>query len=726
MGLYDGYRLANSNQVKQYQGSAVPEMVAVNNEMQNRYDKSQDQMDYVGRFMNSMQALPGDQAALQDVSNQYKGKLDSLSQRKDLENAVRETSILARDLPQDYAPFAARISARKTYQDDLQKMYEKGDIRSRETLDKLMKHSDNTNTIQKDPMTGKYKGTYSGYNPAKEIDKNKFVDDAMQHVAPQVLGFKTTNVNGEWLADVGDKTRKLSPAEIDKVMNSAYANSEDWQSYMKQEKMLNTSGQDYSKVTPDMFNLNQAIGQKLVPGTGKNQSAKLMPVTLQDTIKEKMSQGVSFGEAVKDIQQGLIQRKHEQEGRDYAHKYAINDRETENTLRTNDNFWKENEEKKKTPLQVATTMTLGGGDEVKDVGDFKDVKSKVKDGIDASAADYANWIKGKTDGKVKYDLGGGRIGYKGPDGKMVDVTEDANAFRGSINYAKQKHDQLTAIDEAAMREAHFDPTKIPASVKADADKVYKDITTQFTTGANSKKILKSHGTKSGEVIDESRPYTAAEIRDKAERARQDYLKLHENEAPGYSAYKDALTRRMKGTTVGSDLFTFRDESTVENLSKNVEGLVSGLGVKNGVVPVQDKNGKQLSAGDWDDLKGHMRAIGVTYTGDPQSPVALVMRGFKEVKGKSTSGEDMIVKLPNTNIQSIIGENMNQAQKDYLQRSSGLAASLNNAARSFSTNGVSIKPNSEDARGGWTVKVGSKEATLYNFKDILNFMDKNHK
>jgi len=208
-------------------------------------------------------------------------------------------------------------------------------------------------------------------------------------------------------------------------------------------------------------------------------------------------------------------------------------------------------------------------------------------------------------------------------------------------------------------------------------------------------------------------------------ANEAYHKIIKN-SPRYKAYQEELKKRMTGTTVGSDLFGFMNEKTAEGISKNVEGLVSSLGLKNGAIPVQDKNGQQLTADQWDELKGNMRAIGVTYTGDPSSPMALVVRAFKDVKGKKTSGEDMIVKLPSTNIQAIAEQGMDGTQRDYMRRAAGLATSLNNVTRSFKADGVSIKANTEDPRGGWTVQTNGKEKTAYSFKDIFEFLDQNHK
>ena len=357
-------------------------------------------------------------------------------------------------------------------------------------------------------------------------------------------------------------------------------------------------------------------------------------------------------------------------------------------------------------MQMASTMTIGGA-KVEDVADFDKIVSGAQQTFKDNGTAYSDWVKGIDDGKVKYDLGGGRVGYKDADGKVIDVTADANDFRDKINYAKEKQQQLSALDAAAKRASGYD--KVPQSVKTEANIAASKARSTWRMGTEETKGM------SKEAIAVMNEGEATKAFDNVMRSTD-----------AYKNYKAELKKRMTGTTVGSDLFAFMNERMVKSISENVEGLVSGLGLKDGMVPVQDKDGKQLSADDWKELKGNMRAIGVTYTGDPSSPIALVMRGFKDVKGKKTNGEDMIVKLPNTNIQHFAEMGMDDTQKDHLRRTSGLAVALNNTTRTFNANGVSIKANTEDPRGGWTLRVGDKEVTAYSFKEIFEFMDANHK
>jgi len=709
MGLYDGYRLANSQQVKQYEGSVVPELVAVSQEMQKRYDISENNMDYTRRFKNSIVTRPEDRPAFDKMwADNYEGQLNTISKRKDLENTTRETSMLAQQLPQDYAAFAQNMQAEAAYKKDLQERYDKGDIKNKDNVGRLLELSkQQSGSIAIDPQTGRYAPNFRGYSPAKELDKNKFIDDALAHANPTIIGSKGTifSKDGQWLIQEDNKTRRLTTDEIDKIANDAFKNSEDWKSYMNQEAMLGTFKNNYSKVSPETVNLKTVIGQKYRldknGNTVKNGKKPIIdPVTLQEALQDDLDKGLPLNKAVENYQKAQIIKQHEYDAKQYAHKYAINEVETGNHYKDNPYALKDYENKKENMmLQMASTMTLGGAD-IKDVQDFEKIKQETAGASKSALDSYSEWLKGIKDGKVKIDLGNGKVGYKDASGKVVDVSDDANAFRQQIAYGKEKEQHLSAVDEAAARAANF---KVTPALKASAQKAY-DKEMSFNTPAGS--IATAGGNKEA----------------RAKRAYQNVIEATSE----FKKYQEELKKRMTGTTVGSDLFGFMNEKTVDGISKNVEGLVSSLGLKNGAIPVQDKNGQQLTADQWDELKGNMRAIGVTYTGDPSSPMALVVRAFKDVKGKKISGEDMIVKLPSTNIQAIAEQGMDGTQKEYMRRASGLATSLNNTTRSFKADGVSIKANTEDPRGGWTVQVNGKEKTAYSFKDIFEFLDQNHK
>jgi len=319
MGLYDGYRLANSQTVKQYEGSVVPELVAVSQEMQKRYDTAENNMDYTRRFKNSIVTRPEDRPAFDKMwADNYEGRLNAISKRKDLENVTRETSMLATQLPQDYAAFAQNMQAEAAYEKDLQESYDKGDIKNKDNVSKLLELSkQQSGSISIDPQTGRYAPNFKGYSPAKEIDKNKFIDDALAHANPTVIGSKGTifSKDGQWLINEGSKTRKLTTDEIDKIASDAFKTREDWKSYMNQEAMLGTFKNNYSKISPETVNLKTVIGQKYRldknGNTVKNGKKPIIdPVTLQEALQDDLDKGLPLSKAVENYQKSQIIKQH--------------------------------------------------------------------------------------------------------------------------------------------------------------------------------------------------------------------------------------------------------------------------------------------------------------------------------------------------------------------------------------------------------------------------------
>ena len=200
MGLYDNFKLAQSRKVKEYQGSVVPELVAVSTEMQKRYDTAAEMQDYTKRFKNSMTALSQDQAALDEMWNtRYDGKLKELSARPDLENAVRESTMLARDLPQDYAPFAQRMKDFSERKEELTKATQKkpGDAGylTPEDADRILRRDIALDKgISKDPATGRYVGRFQGKNYVSTFDMQKAVDTIMDKQFPTTEGMSVEEI----------------------------------------------------------------------------------------------------------------------------------------------------------------------------------------------------------------------------------------------------------------------------------------------------------------------------------------------------------------------------------------------------------------------------------------------------------------------------------------------------------------------------------------------------
>jgi hypothetical protein len=711
MGLYDSFKQQNSTEIPKFQGSLVPDLINVSGQLQQTYDQSQNNIDYADRLLNSLGAHPNDKSQLSEWAKGIKSKLEELSARPDLENALRETTMMAKRVPDEYAGFAARIKDFQEYQDKLDKgveAYNKGEKggispeTKRRLLETALYQDAQAGGIKKDATTGKYTGRFTGIDFVNDLDTMKFADEAMANVKPGVIKGEVVKLGDQWVVKTGNTTRSLTKEEIDKIMGSAYETSGHWKQWVNQENFLKSYKTDYSKIKESDLKLDSVISSK----TEKNAKGKLVqtPVTLKEYIEQAKAQGISVGEAVKNLQRAQTEQEFRRTTSNYAHKYRIN--EQENTVDYNANQYGVERFKKdqdKVALQMATTMTLGGAD-VKDVKDFDNVVNTSQEAINSAKTRYQDWFNGRSgDGNKKTRLPDGRIVYTDKNGKQIDVTADAKEMLSSVDYAVEKKQQLHSIEEAAKRASKY--TGPPEQNKPEIAR----------NNAEIQRLEKEFDGKSGERVG-----LAAMGKIQALKERNQKLL-----GPLYNEYQKELTKRMTGTTVGSDLFGFLNEKNVKAISSQVEAVVSGLGVEKGLVPVTighgaDK-GKQLSKDEWEELKGNMQVIGVTITGNPQSPLAMVVRAFKDTKGKKTEGEDMVVQLPNTNIEELAKDNMSKQQYYYLQKSAGLAKSLD-ANGIFSANGIEIRVNKDDSRQGFKVKRGNKERTLGSFKDVIDYLD----
>lgn len=269
MGLYDNYRLQNSTRVPEYQGSVVPELMQVAQVQQQKYDTAQTGMDWASQFLGNMKATPNDTAQLQEVMSGYRNKLGELSKRPDLENALREVTMMGRELPNDYAGFAARMKDRSDYKEELDKRVIAGKLTPERQM-ALMQMSDyydkQAGGIQRDPSTGKYNGRYVGKAGIDDYNWNENVDKWMKGAKPVVNGEKYEYEDGQWIRSSDKKTVTMDPKIIDAIIRNGIANDPHAQSDMRLQQEMASYNLDYSKVDPRTLDLPADIQERLAKG----------------------------------------------------------------------------------------------------------------------------------------------------------------------------------------------------------------------------------------------------------------------------------------------------------------------------------------------------------------------------------------------------------------------------------------------------------------------------
>lgn len=344
MGLYDNYRLSNSQQVKQYQGSVVPELVNVSQEMQKRYDTAQNNNDYTGQFLDSIDTpFAQDRPELERMKGKFRDSLTKLSARPDLENAVRETTMLARQLPQEYAPFAASAKALQERKDELDKATQKkpedaGYLTPEDAKKQLAEDVYNYKGLQRNGADNQLKGIFSGGQYTRSLNFNKEIDAYLEHAKPVVNGVKYERVNGEWINSSTRKATTLAPETIQNIIAEGMKNNPEVGAYLEQQKRWATYNLDYSRLNPDAV-----IDTKAVPNGKKIDH---VPVTLKDAVQQRVANGEDFNTVMKDIIGNKVVNDIVKNAHAYGiNKYAQHDTETESSIRENSNYWRDIESK---------------------------------------------------------------------------------------------------------------------------------------------------------------------------------------------------------------------------------------------------------------------------------------------------------------------------------------------------------------------------------------------
>src|SRR5688572_13188730 len=100
--LYDSYRLANSQVIPVYTGSAAPEALQVGQYMQGLYDTAQSGAIGISGGLDAMSYLPQDKATAEGLRSRIQGRLDEFSRNGDHENMVPQVTKLGQEFTNRY------------------------------------------------------------------------------------------------------------------------------------------------------------------------------------------------------------------------------------------------------------------------------------------------------------------------------------------------------------------------------------------------------------------------------------------------------------------------------------------------------------------------------------------------------------------------------------------------------------------------------------------------
>lgn len=686
--LYDNYQLANSNQVRQFQGSTLPEMIKVSDAMQQRYDASELGMEGLGAMMKNAKVLSKDQGLFNERSKEYQTMLDQWSKRQDLENLPKDIAKAGRGFAGEYKNFADNLQRAQQYQKELDDQVEKKLI-SRQTADNLLAMShDQYKGMQYDKASGKYQGQFSGASPAREVDLNEWVKKVAGDIAASKNGTLVESPQGDYFIKKGNSTERITKQQIDAAITSAMNNDLELQSDMKQR-----------------------MG---IASWRERRTLEDFDAPTQKKIQEEADkQGVSAGTYLKNLAAINTGKDLEANLRNLGYKYAYTKSEssfeydgftTQGHRKANDNG---------APMLAISSTTPGPGTVITSAADFTQLKGTTQKEHDDLMKTYADWKKQqKLQGKGLVDGVGGKIYRIEKDGSRTDVTDEANDFRIQLAQKRKDLDMHDAIDKAAKQASGFNEKD--ATLLKHAQEAY------------DKAYNRSYG--AGDVAKGGR--TKEERETEGQAAFDKVIKA----APTYSKYVEELQKRVNPNALSGTMLMINDKATKEMWSENITALTSQLGLKDGMLSFKigsgPDQGKDLTAGDYKDIKGKVEVVG--FDTDANGKTVLKLRAFEDIRGSKTKGENLVLNLGSTNVDTWLADQVERGKLDPGQLAQfkdvgWLKGQLNN---NYKANKIKIPGTDKDAEvvsrdGKWIVSLptafGKSEQTATSYEGILQIL-----
>ncbi len=373
--LYDKYQLSNSTAIPLYEGSTGPEAIQVGQYMQGLYDQASEGAGAISSASDNIQSMTADKSLAEDLRNNVQGKIQQWSSAKDWENHLPEVKSLGRE----YANRAGELAKPVAQYQEWKKTLDDKDLNltpeHKASLD-AMALSGYTG-LRKDHM-GRYVGSFNGLGVAKNVDYNEKVDKWMKDIAIQKGGSEIANFNGAWKIKRGSKWESLEPGTIERTLNYAMANDNEFNSSVNQDASISAfhgvrSIKSLDQLTPSMkmdvaagmakgYDLKTSLNDALV-NNKRNQimnTAKGYAITKYTYHKRENSSDVDFNEGIAKQEQtnqlGMWGDAVTDVGVDLAAKYGSADNIETTQKATTENMDKASTELKATRQLIAKSL----------------------------------------------------------------------------------------------------------------------------------------------------------------------------------------------------------------------------------------------------------------------------------------------------------------------------------------------------------------------------------
>lgn len=700
---YRSFNPTNSSVVPTYVGNSLTEYEKLFKQKQQQFDVVQEGMMNVGDAAGGIQAIAKDDQFAKELYNNTQTELAEMAKQGDYENMLPRVSKLARKFAQDAKPLAERYQQRATYMTDLKKKYDEGKINS-DQFSLAMKASDNMDKgMQRDPITGRLQGTYSGMRTIDAPDYAKLADEAMKNYKASSGENVEIASNGVYYIKTKNGREEIRPDQIRNIVSNYMMASKDYQNYMSNvgELVDGANMPLYQQLAADPNKMKKLVDSlpdmEIIEKKNVTKTVKGKKVTVQEDVKKKVSAAEYIKSQGLDPIQFIRQTQLNQErdkGMATALNYAVPKytmlKTTQDITMTEDALSREaraksaKEQEDKNKVIQFGTVGYSGVNAQGLTPEQADANIQLaKQANEQTAAEFNKLFK---EGDETYTgvmkVNGKWMKKNRATGELVNAEDLRDKFRETEVVKRIYQDGIKVIEQ--LKDANGLKNISPAlRAEAEAARAEAEKTTMGQSGGTG---------GSGTVYDD-------DAKKKAGQAAYDAIMMRSKE---YQNYKTALSERTRYKPVSSTLVTTTDEPTLKALSGAVDGLIAGLG-ENGALNVRyysgqnDKWGESsISKKDYAALAGKLDVVGMSLV-NSGSGMALVVRAKpgaeNVVKGKA--GDNMLIEI-DANMIDVIARS-NPAVRDMFKDAAYVNSQLSNLGGTAYIRGIKFETK-EDKNG----------------------------
>lgn len=241
MGLYDNYKLRNSNAILKYQGAPVDEMAKVGSFLQESYMVNKDKHDTLEQSIDTANILESDRGLFKERMGTVRTALSEAAKAGNYEDMSMQTRQLGRQFNADYQPFVQNRAAMLAEDEAMAKGIVDGKYDSH-TIDRV-KRARGIYGGLKIGEDGQYTNQYKARTLANYVDVDDKIRKAVLAIPAEKLsksghGGTVSIAGGQYMIKSERGTEIVSPERIREVTAQVMADPM-ISSYMKQDAELN-------------------------------------------------------------------------------------------------------------------------------------------------------------------------------------------------------------------------------------------------------------------------------------------------------------------------------------------------------------------------------------------------------------------------------------------------------------------------------------------------------